>query len=164
MSDKMKDIIEKSQEYLKEIADKLEDQYEDLSEEAAEVWQTAKPKLKALNQSLTKAAEAMKTQTDEARLQTHLAIMDASDQWTYLNKTVSELTRNARAKGTGEFEHAELQAHLAKMEARDFINKHSKEITREYHEAKEKIEKNSLKAAKEIEHGLETIGKNWVNK
>ncbi|CAH0992533.1 hypothetical protein SIN8267_02666 [Sinobacterium norvegicum] len=161
--DSFKDILEKSQRRLSDIADKLDDQREELSEDAAELWQQAKPKLGSLKESLTTAALSLQSQGEQARLQAHLAAMDAQDQWSYLSKTMTELTRNAQQKGRTELESAELQAHLAKMDARDFVNQQGEALSKDYQQAREKIEQASHTAMKELERSLEIIGKSWSN-
>ena len=89
MPNKINETIKKSQHYLNHIIDKLEDHYEDLSDETTALWHEVKPKLHELNYSLARAVNSLHTQTDEARLQAHLATLDAADQWNYLSKTVT---------------------------------------------------------------------------
>jgi arsenate reductase-like glutaredoxin family protein len=163
MLDLLKTAVEKTQDHLENIVDKIEDEFEDLSEEASELWQDAKPRLRALNDSLASAASSLRTHTDEARLQAHLATMDAHDQWSYLQGTVTALAQQARDKGRSELQYAELQAHLAKMDARDFVNNQGQEISRDYRVARETVEQTSQKAAQNLERSLENIGKAWTN-
>lgn len=163
MLDTLKNAVEKSQDHLEKIVDKIEDEFEDLSEDASELWADTKPRLRTFKDSLASAASALRTHTDEARLQAHLATMDAQDQWSYLQDTVTELARQARDKSRTELQHAELQATLAKMEARDFVNNQGQEISREYKVAREAVEQASEKAAQNLERSLENIGKAWSN-
>lgn len=163
MLDQFKSTVEKSQKLLEGIIDKIEDQLDGLSDDTAELWQSAKPKLQAMKESLITASESLHTQTDEARLQAHLATMDAYDQWSYLSATVTEVAKHAQKKGLAELQHADLQAHLATMETRAFMEKQGKEISRDYKIAKESVEKASHKAAQELERSFKTISSAWAN-
>jgi gas vesicle protein len=159
MIEQLKATLEKSQHRLESIVDKIEDEFEDLSEDTAELWQQAKPRLKSLNKSITTALENLHSQTDEAHLQAHLAAMDAHDQWSYLNDTVSGLVHELSSKGKADLEHAALQAHLAKMDARDFMSTRGKEISHDFKHGREKFEKASHRAAKELEKSFDNMGK-----
>ena len=162
MLEKLKKSLEKSQESLEEVVDKLDDRLEDVGEDAIELWQQTKPKLQHLKEVLSGAAKTLHTQTDEARLQAHLATMDAADQWSHLSHTVTELAQHTQSKGQSELQHANLQAHLAKMEARDFINTQGEEIRRDYKLAKEKVEQASQHAAESLEKSFQRIGEGFV--
>jgi hypothetical protein len=116
-----------------------------------------------MKESMAAAEHSLQAKTDEARLQAHLAIMDAHDQWSYLSGPVTELAQHARQKGKTGLQHAELQAHLAKMEARDFMNEQGGPIRQEFEHAKEKLEQTSLKAVEELGKNLENVGNAWVN-
>ncbi|WP_101756933.1 hypothetical protein [Oceanicoccus sp. KOV_DT_Chl] len=162
MLEKLKESIDKSQQQLAHVVGKLEDQFEDVSEDVEKLWQQTQPKLHDLKSSLADAAKSLHTQTDEARLQAHLATMDAADQWSYLSETVSELARHAQSKGQHELQHANLQAHLAKMDARDFVNQQGKTIRQDYQQARDKLEQASHKAADSMERSFANIGQGWV--
>jgi DNA repair exonuclease SbcCD ATPase subunit len=159
MIEQLKTTLEKSQRRLESIVDKIEDEFEDLSEDTAELWQQAKPRLKGLKKSISTAIDKLHIQTEEAHLQAHLAAMDAHDQWSYLNDTVSGLVHELSRKGTADLEHAALQSHLAKMDARDFMNTRGKEISHDFKHGREKFEKASHSAAKELEKSFDNMGK-----
>jgi exonuclease VII small subunit len=161
MLDQLKALVEKSHRHLDNIVDRIEEQSEDLSDDAVELWQEAKPRLRALKESLLTAEKSLHAQTDEARLQTHLAIMDAQDQWSYLSQTVTGLAQDAQKKGQVELQQAELKAHLAKMDGRDFLNTKGAQVQRDFKEVRKTVEQASQKAVEELEGNLEAIGKAW---
>ena len=163
MNDPLKDTIEKSRQHLADLIDKIEDGFESIADESAELWDDAKPRLRAMKASIVAAEEALQTKTEEARLQAHLAVMDAHDQWSHLSQPVIELARHAREQGQPKLEHAELRAHLAKMDARDFLNEKGEQISREFRQAKESVEQTSLKAAEELGKSLEGVGSAWTD-
>jgi exonuclease VII small subunit len=163
MLDQLKFVIEKSRHHLENIVDRIEDQSEDLSEDAMELWQETKPRLRALKESLVTAEQSFQTQTDEARLQAHLAILDAHDQWSYLSQVVSELAHHTQQKGQTELQRAELQAHLAKMDARDFLNEKGEQIRQDFGQVRKTLDHASQKAVDELEKSLDTIGQAWAN-
>lgn len=162
MLDDLKNSLEKTQEHLDDMLDKLEATAKDWSEEAGELWQDTRRHLHTLKDSLTSASESLHTQTDEARLQAHLAAMDASDQWQHLSEVVSAFSHHATHKTTQELQHANLQAHLATMDTRDFIDAKAPEIKREFNSAKEKVETGSVEAIKALEKSLEKMGDLWT--
>ncbi len=162
MLKKMKNSVQKSQEHLENIVDKLDDEIEDLNEDARELWQEARPKIAELKDSLAKAAQALHTQTDEARLQAHLATMDAADQWHHLSEAMAQLAKHAQSKGQTELQHAQLQAHLAKMDARDFTKEKSQDIRRDFERARDKLEEAAHKTAESLERSFEIIGESLV--
>lgn len=163
MIDELKDAIEKSRHRLVYLIDKIEDEVESLADDSVELWQEARPRLQSMKESIAAAEHSLQTKTDEARLQAHLAIMDAHDQWSYLSEPVTELAHHARQKGQTGLQHAGLQAHLAKMEARDFLNEKGGQISHEFKHAKESLEKTSLKAAEELGKSLENAGSPWAD-
>lgn len=162
MLDNLKSALKKAQERLDDAMDYLEESAEDLSEESAELWHKLKPKLQDMKASVAEGVDALKTQSEEAHLQAHLAAMDAKDQWESLNKTVAEFSRHTAKKGRYEIQHAELQAHLAAMDARDFINEHGPALRREFNEKRDKAEELGVHAAKELEKSLEKLGDIWA--
>jgi hypothetical protein len=163
MIDELKDAIEKSHHRLAHLIDKIEDEVESLADDSVELWHEAKPKLQELQASMVDAERSLQVKTEAARLQAHLAIMDAHDQWSYLSKPITELAKHARQKGKTGLQHAELKAHLAKMEARDFLNEKRGPISEEFEHAKEKLEQTSLKAIEELAKNLENVGSAWTN-
>ena len=163
MINELKDAIEKSHHRLVYLIDKIEDEVESLADDSVELWHEAKPRLHAMKESMVAAEHSLHAKTDEARLQAHLAIMDAHDQWSCLSEPVTELAQHARQKGQTGLHHAELQAHLAKMEARDFLNEKGGQISHEFKHAKESLEITSLKAVEELGKSLENAGSPWTN-
>lgn len=161
MLDELKQSLKKTQDHLDTMLEKMEDTAEDWSDEAKELWQDTRKHLQQFKASLVSASESLHTQTDEARLQAHLAAMDASDQWQHLNKVVSDFSHHAANKTTQELQHANLQAHLAAMETRDFIDQKAPQIKREFSNAKEKVESASMDAVKSLEKSLEKMGDLW---
>jgi len=163
MLDQLKATLEKSHHRLDDIIDKVEDRCEDLSEDVMELWQETKPKLRSLKETLVTATETLHSQTDEARLQAHLATMDAHDQWSYLSHTVTELAHHAQKKGQTELQTAQLQAHLAKMDTRDFMSEKGEQLSRDFQHTKETVEKASHDAAEDLERSLDTIVNVWTH-
>jgi len=163
MLDQLKTTLEKSRHRLEDIIDKVEGRTEDLSEDVVELWQETKPKLRTLKETLVTATESLHSQTDEARLQAHLATMDAHDQWSYLSHTVTKLAQHAQKKGQTDLQTAELKAHLAKMDTRDFMSEKGEQLSRDFQRAKETAEQASHDAAKNLERSFDTIGNAWTH-
>jgi FtsZ-binding cell division protein ZapB/exonuclease VII small subunit len=157
MLDTIKIAIEKSQQHLDDIIASIETHYNDAAEDGAKLWQQTKPTLQHLRQSLDKAQQSLHSQTDEGRLQLHLATMDAHDQWQQLSEAITGLAKRSQPK----VQQAVLQSYLAKMEARDFINTQGKVISQDFQQAREKLEQSSQRAASEMNRSFERVAKLW---
>lgn len=162
MLEELKSALKSAQTHLDDIVDRIEETSEEWSEKTADLWQRTKPRLQSMKTSVSEAADSLHTQSDEARLQAHLAAMDAHDQWQHLSKAIGEFARHTASKTTHELQHAELQAHLAAMDTRDFVNENGPKIRREFAEARDKVESASHTAARELEKSLEKLGDIWA--
>lgn len=150
MLEQLKLNLDAAVKKLDELEEYIEDQAEDFSEEITELWGKAKQQMSNMSDQLKKASSALETKTDEAELAVHLATMDAHDQWEQLNKTLSGIAQQTKNQGKAQLNLASLQAHLAAMEGRDFMQAKGEEISHDYHSARAKLEQATLKAATDM--------------
>ena len=157
MSDSLKEQLEEVQEKIASICDRIEDQAEDFAEDAQELWGKSRQELNKLSQRLADAAHQVQASSEEARLQGHLAAMDAGDHWQEMKHSVSSFLAHAAHKARPPLEHAALQAHLAKMEARDFMADAGKDLAEEFKGMVEQAEQRSKQAALDIKESCDGL-------
>lgn len=157
MSDPFKSNLEKANQFLERIVDQVEDQAEDFAEDSRDLWHRSKLQVQQLKKRLSQAVEHLDEASDEAKLQAHLAAMDAHDHWSELQHNVHVFVQHAEDQSRPVIDHALLQAHLAKMDARDFMAESADTLADDYRQSKQKVEKASLKAAAEIRERCEGL-------
>ena len=157
MSNSLSKKIYEIRELFDDLCDKIEDESENFSEDVQELWGESKQHLKKLKGRLEDAVQDLKSSSQEASLQAHLATMDAHDQWQDMKGNLSAFASQVKNKTQPPIDQALLKAHLAKMEARDFINGPGKEIAKDFEKSVEKAEEVSLKAAADIKEYCEGV-------
>ena len=150
MLEKINGHLEQARTSMLSLADKIEASAHGFAEETHSHWQQSKAKLVTVNEQLDDAILKLQSSTDEAKLQGHLAVMNAHDQWQYLQHNLTTFSRQVEAKAQPVIDHAALQSELAKMDARDFMAQHSKQIVDQYAISKTTVEQATLKAAGDI--------------
>lgn len=146
MLDNIKSDIAEAQAFIEDIVDKIEAQAEDLSEDSQVLWQQSKANVAIVKARLQKAAQYSVETSDAARLQVHLALMEANERWDTLQHTMTAFANQLEHKTEPVLSHAQLQAHLTRLEAADFFTGRGKEIINEFVASSKKVEQASLKA------------------
>ena len=150
MLEKFKSELEETRVFLEDVVEKIEDQAEDITDDSQALWQKTKAKINEVKVKLAGASKKLHENTDEARLQAHLAVMEAHDQWSVLQHNVTAFNHQLENKTKPIIDHAQIQAHLAKLEATDFMAGPGQELVKQFAVSKEKVEKASLKAIQSI--------------
>ncbi len=113
--------------------------------EAEDLMMEMTEHLSTMADRLDKLAREGGPETDEARLKLHLALMEARDRWDKLRPTYERLVHAARSggKATAEtlgIDRAQVQAHLARMDAEDAIEARAEEARTWLNQAGDKAE------------------------
>ncbi len=164
MSKELKDILEKSSKSIEKLQNKVEDFAEELSEEAAEVWQDMKKTFASADEKLKNASRDLDAKGDEANLQAHLGAMEAADKLNSIKDSVEEFTQKVSSKAQTELDTVALRAHLAKMEAKNFWDEQGDTITKDFNESKDKVQKLAVEATSEIKDYFEKLSELFSKK
>ena len=157
MNKELKEVLEKSSKAIEKLQDKVEDFSEDFAEDASELWTDIKKSFANTNEKLKSAVKDLDQKDDEANLQAHLSTMEAHDRISNIKDTLEEFSQKVSAKASTELDMATLKAHLAKMEAEDFWDKKGPQITKDFNESKDKVQKLAIDAAGEIKEYFEKL-------
>jgi ABC-type transporter Mla subunit MlaD len=157
MSKSFGEYVEDIHEQFDKISDAIEERSEDFTEGTREIWQVSKLQLTKLKKRLDEAAQNFHSSSDEARVQAHLAAMDAQDHWQSLKMSIESLAAQAQRKAQPGIDHVALQAHLAKMNARDFMAEKGHDLAKEFKQSMERSQQLSSKAAADIKASCDGI-------
>jgi histone H3/H4 len=157
MNKELKEILEKSSHAIDKLQEKVEEFTDELVGDTADLWQDLKKNFAATKEKLKDASKNLDQKSEEANLQAHLGAMEAHDKLENIKGSVDEFTQKVSSKAQTELDTAALRAHLAKMEAEDFWEKKGKEISREFNESKDKVQKLAVEAASEVKDYFEKL-------
>jgi len=157
MNKELKEILEKSSHAIDKLQDKIEEFTDELVDDTADLWQDLKKNFASTKEKLKDASKNLDQKSEEANLQAHLGAMEAHDRFDNIKKSVDEFAQKISSKTQTELDITALKAHLAKMEAEDFWEKKGKEISREFHESREKVQKLTIEAASEVKDYFEKL-------
>lgn len=157
MFETLKQHLDQTLDKLDDLEDYFEDRAEDVGEEVAELWGKTRSEITRFGEQLKKASHSLDTEKDQAALQVHLATMDARDQWETLKTSVDHATQAIQRESQTQWDEATLQAHLAAMDGRDFLDQQGKTIRDQYDNAREELERTTLKAAADIKSAFDGI-------
>ncbi len=159
MKEQLKVELDKTLQHLKEAKDVIADKTREIPEETQALWENAKEQLSAINDKLNEALNRIETKTDEAHLQAHLATMEAHRIWDRTRSALEDFIDKSARQTRSEIDQAALQAHLAKMDAEDFMEARGNAIARNFEHSRDKVEKTTLAAVKELNTYFGKIGK-----
>ena len=150
MPEELKHALQDIVEELGEVLINIEGKLDDMAEGVAESWQKTRTQMHALREQLGKAANQLEQNVEEANLQAHLAVMEASKRAYAFKEVIAEFIDHARSRSQTELDHAKLQSKLAQMEARDFVAEAKAEITDEIKADADKLRKLGLAASSKL--------------
>lgn len=157
MEKELKELLEKSSKAIDKLQDKVEEFTEEFAGDASALWDDMKKNFSTANDKLKTASKEIEEESEEAKLQAHLGTMEARDKLNSIKESVEEFTHKVSTKAQTELDTAALRAHLAKMEAEDYWEKNGENLTKEFHESKDKVTKLAVEAASEIKEFFEKL-------
>lgn len=143
----LKEFIKTSRESLQKVEKRMESMRKEMGEDVSTFWNKLNGEFEKMNGTLTNAAKKIQGETE---LQGKLAVMEARDQAEKIQSTSEEFLRKVTSNAQQELDVAVLQAHLAKMQAKDTWKEQEPKLTALYHESKGEFEKLSKAAGKEL--------------
>ena len=157
MLEKLKQHLDHTLDKLDDLEDYFEDRAEDVGEDIEELWGKTRSELTRFGKQLKEASHSLETEKDEAVLQAHLATMDARDQWETLKTSVDHATQAIQRESQTQWDETTLQAHLAAMDGRDYLEQQGQAIRDQYDNARQELERTTLKAAADIKSAFDGI-------
>ncbi len=154
MDNEFKKKLEAATEAIDRLEDKIEDKVEDitddLGEDARELWGDIKKNFSGVRGKLKDAATALDQIGDETRMQVHLGTMEAQERMEGVKDALEDFTQKISNKAHTQIDTAKLRAHLAEMEAEDFMETKGAKLAHDLNESGEKVKVASIKAAGEV--------------
>ncbi|MFK7823467.1 MAG: hypothetical protein AB8G05_04890 [Oligoflexales bacterium] len=93
------------------------------SMDSKSAWEKFESQFDHIRKDLNEFSEGVKQDSDEAQLQAHLALMNAKERWESLKEEMDHLVDTFGDKAEEKFDHAKVQMALAKLEAKELIDK-----------------------------------------
>jgi len=90
--------------------------------------------------------------------------MEVREKMESVKEDMEDFTTKIANNVEEKFDTAKLQAHLAKMEAEDFWAKRGKEISVDFHNSKESVEKMAVTAIDEITSFFDKLSSHFSDK
>jgi len=145
-----KESIEKSTQAVNELESKVESIANDFSETTTDLWGSFKTNFSEISTKLQEASENFSKAGDETTLQAHLGAMEAREKMESMKEDIEEFTHKVAEDAKVGIDETALQAHLGKMEAEDFWEKKGPQITEDFKQSAENVEKLAVEAIDEI--------------
>ncbi len=155
MGKEFKNLLESSKKVIADFEEKIEDVSGDLSEEASELWGDMKKSFAKIKDELLEDEEQEKAQEK---------VLEAKEKLNNVKETITTFTKSLKEEGKADLDIAALKAHLAKMDAEDFLEESRKKISREVQESSHSLEKLAMDAGEEIKNFFSSLGEQFNKK
>ncbi|HHS93108.1 MAG TPA: hypothetical protein ENK82_07150 [Campylobacterales bacterium] len=150
MQKNYKASIDKSTQAVNELESKVEEVASDFSKTATDLWGSFKKNFSDMSTKLQEASENFYKAGDETTLQAHLGAMEAREKMERMKEDIEAFTQKVAKDAKVGIDEAALQAHLGTMEAEDFWEKKGPQITKDFKQSAENVEKLAVEAIDEI--------------
>jgi len=148
MEKEFKDLQEKSKQAIGDIEKKIGGVAKDLPKEVGEFWDDLKHSFNKIKDDLL---------DDEHKEVAQKKALEAKEKLSHIKENTLEFANKFKDDHQKDLDIAALRAHLAKMEAEDFLEESRKKISREVQESSHSLEKLALDATKEISDFFQEI-------
>ncbi len=148
MDTDFKQLLQKSREAISSLEEKVESYSRELPDEISEFWADLKNNFNKIKDELL---------DDEVKEKAEEKALIAKEKLAHLKESATQLVQKVKDEPSEEFDLAKLKAHLAKMDAEDFIEESKKKISREVQESAHSLEKLAQDATKEIKEFFEDL-------
>ncbi len=148
MDAEFKQLLQKSKEAIASLEEKVESYSKELPEEVNEFWADLKTNFNKIKDDLL---------DDEVKEKAQEKALIAKEKLSHLKESATEVVQKVKDEHAQDLDLSALKAHLAKMDAEDFIEESKKKISRELQESTHSLEKLALNATKEIKEFFEDL-------
>lgn len=164
MEKEFRELLNKASDAIGKFEHKVEDITDDLTDDAALLWNDMRTNLDNIKEKLKQAEKSVEDTADEALLQAHLGAIEASDRLKEMSQSLEEFSHKVATKAQSELDTVALRAHLAKMEAEDFWEERGEQLITDFKQSADKVKKLSMEAATEIKSFLDKVTKEFNNR
>jgi DNA-binding MarR family transcriptional regulator len=155
MEKEFKELLQGSKKIIGEVEKKVEDISENLTEEASELWSDLKKSFAKISDELLE---------DETKEKAQEKVLEAKEKLNHVKESVTEFAAKVKDDSQADLDIAALRAHLAKMEAEDFIEESRKKVSREIQESTHSLEKLAMDAGEEIKEFFSSLSEQFSKK
>jgi hypothetical protein len=157
MKDTLKEELKSTREKLGSLIHAFKEEAQEADKSMSALWKMAGEKLSGLDSRLDEATENLSHTGDEARLQAHLAFMEAKTAWQSGSKAMEAFAQRSARSTKTQFDHAKVQAHLGKMEIVSYIDGPGKALIKRFKLTKDQVERESVSALREMGKHMDDI-------
>lgn len=155
--DDLKTLLDEAAQQLKAVKSQLKQRTEKLEDKAESYWEALDERIDRMADRLKEGAGHLHQQTDEARLQAHLAAMEVGQWWKGASKDLESASQTART----EIDHAKLKLHLAKLDAVQYMATDGKAFARKFSQARKEAEAEALEVMKYLKTHAGKVAQNF---
>ncbi len=155
MGKEFKELLEGSKKVIGEVEKKVDDVTSDLSDDIGELWAD-------IRKSFTKISDELIDDDDKEKAQEK--VLEAKEKLNHMKESVTTFASSLKDDYKGDMDIASLRAHLAKMDAEDFLEESRKKISREVQESSHSLEKLAMDAGEEIKDFFSSLSDKFSSK
>jgi len=155
MEKEFKELLKSSKEVIGDVEKKVADISSDLPKEMSELWGD-------IQKSFTKIKDELLE--DDHKEKAQEKVLEAKEKLNHMKESVTQFATNLKDEHQSDLDTAALRAHLAKMEAADFVEESRKKVSREVQESSHSLEKLALDASKEIKDFFSSLSDQFSKK
>ena len=155
MEKEFNELLKSSKKVIGDVEKKVEDVSGDFAEDVGELW-------KDMKKSFTKISDELLDDDNKEKAQEK--VLEAKEKLNHMKDSVTEFATNLKSEHQEELDTAALRAHLAKMDAEDFIEENRKKVFREVQESSQTLEQMALDASKEIKDFFSSLSDQFNKK
>jgi chemotaxis regulatin CheY-phosphate phosphatase CheZ len=155
MEKEFKELLKSSKEVIGDVEKKVADVSKDLPKEMGELWED-------IQKSFTKIKDELLE--DDHKEKAQEKVLEAKEKLNHVKESVTQFASKFKDEHQADLDIAALRAHLAKMEAEDFLEESRKKVSREVQESSHSLEKLALDASKEIKDFFSSLSEQFNKK
>jgi len=144
----LKELLEKSKEVINEVEEKIEEIAKDLPKEVDEFWNELKSSISKIKDELV---------DDDIKEEAKMKILQAKEKVENLKEIANEFVKKIKTEHINELDLTALKEHLAKINAKEFLEESKKKILKEIQESTQSLENLAKKATLEIKEFFEKL-------
>ncbi len=153
MEKDFQELLKSSKKVIGEVEKKVEDVTENFSDEVSELWGDIKKSFAKISDELLE---------DDHKEKAQEKVLEAKEKLNLVKESVTEFASKIKEDSQADLDIAALRAHLAKMEAEDFLEESRKKVSREIQESTHSLEKLAMDAGEEIKEFFSSLSEKFT--